>query len=58
MFRLQFFNCPLDIPDLVRLGHLAVALQVDERLSLPWRFEDMMAAAHPGFAENMSAEIQ
>ena len=58
MFRLQFFQRPLHVPDLVRFGHLAVALQVDKGLSRPRRLEDVMAAADPGFAEKAPAEIQ
>ena len=58
MFRLQFFKRPLHVPDLVRLGHLAVALQVDEGLPRPRRLEDVMAAADPGLAEKAPAEVQ
>ena len=58
MFRLHFFYCPLDVPDLVRLGHLAVALQVDERLPRPWRLEDVMATAHPWLAKKLPADVQ
>ena len=58
MFRLQFFNRSPNIPDLVRLGHLAVALQIDKGLPRPRRLEDVMAAAHPGLAEKLPADVQ
>jgi hypothetical protein len=58
MFNLQFFERPFDVPDLVRFGHLAVALQVDKGLSRPRRLEDMMTAADSGFAKKTPAEIQ
>jgi hypothetical protein len=42
---------------LVRFGHLAVSLQVDKGLPRPRCLEDVMAAADPGFAEKVPAEI-
>ena len=55
---LQFFNCLLDLYYLIRLCHFAVTLQVNTRITRPWRFKYMVAARNPWFAKVLSADVQ
>lgn len=54
----QFLQRFFDLAHLIRLCHFAVPLQIYARFSLPWCFENMMAATYPGFTELLAADIQ
>jgi hypothetical protein len=55
---LQFFDCLPDLDHLVRLGHFAVTLQVDTRISRPGRLEYVVTARNPRFSEITATLLQ
>jgi hypothetical protein len=56
MLRLQFFYGLLYVSYLVRLGHLAVFLNVDSWISGPGCLEDVMASSDARFSEVPAAQ--